>query len=392
MISWREFRAALAMILATSLACSPAHALVTLNDGHDHIHVNGSVGVSYDSNIFAKNGGSGDFAYTTGFSAEYTRRAGWIGVNANIAISGSHYAKIKGISFTNPTFGVELTKQSGRTTGAFTLTAARESRADAALNTRSTTWNYTPGLNFKYPFSGTYTLSGTLGYAQRKYVDEVALINLSTYTASFDLYHLLTSDRDASIGYRYRYSGTSAHSSYTDHAFNLGLSGKLIRGVNGAIRAGYQTHVSKGTAHQPRYGSWTVSASATHPVSKKLNFTGSVSKDLSITGTDASVDTTAATLDSQYAFNSHLSFTASLGYGDSRFLGDRGREVISLGPPLVLGKQRRDDYFNYSFSIAYTLNEHLVAALNYAWFRNWSTSPFADFVRNSWSFSLSSRW
>jgi hypothetical protein len=393
MISWRDFRAALTTILATSLVCPPMHALVTLNDGHDHIFVNGSVGMTYDSNIFAKNGGSGDYAFTTGYSAEYTRRAGWIGVNANVAITGSHYAKIKGIDYANPTFGLELTKQSGRTTGSLTVNAARESRADAALNLRSTSWNYTPGLNFKYPFSGAYTLSGTLGYAARKYVDETALTNLATYSASFDLYRVLTSDRDATLGYRYRYDESSAKSAYTDHALNFGISGKLIRGLKGALRAGYQTHVGSGSAaHEPHYGSWTMSGSATHPVNKKLSFTASLSKDVSITGTDASVDTTAVTLDGQYAFSSHLAITAELGGGDSRFVGERGREVISAGPPIVLGPQRRDDYLNSSLSITYTLNEHLSAAISYAWFRNWSTSPFADFVRKSWSLTLSSRW
>ena len=89
MISRREFHAALAFVLATSLAVTPAHALVTLNDGHDKIFVSGSVSVSRDSNVFANSDNKGDFVYSTSLSAEYTRRAGWIGVNANASVSSS---------------------------------------------------------------------------------------------------------------------------------------------------------------------------------------------------------------------------------------------------------------------------------------------------------------
>ncbi len=53
---------------------------------------------------------------------------------------------------------------------------------------------------------------------------------------------------------------------------------------------------------------------------------------------------------------------------------------------------RHDNYANWNMSLAYSLNEHFKATLTYAWFKNWSTVPFADFVRNSWSLGLTSRW
>ena len=40
----------------------------------------------------------------------------------------------------------EFTKQTGRTTGSLSLSASRESRADAAVNLRSTSWNIPVGL------------------------------------------------------------------------------------------------------------------------------------------------------------------------------------------------------------------------------------------------------
>ncbi|MSU48331.1 MAG: hypothetical protein EXS37_04435 [Opitutus sp.] len=119
---------------------------------------------------------------------------------------------------------------------------------------------------------------------------------------------------------------------------------------------------------------------------------GSLSKDLSITATDAFVDTTNASLNWQYAYNSHWNATATLAFGDSRFLGDGGRVVLNPGPPAVLGARRHDDFITWSASINYSMNEHFKASLTYSWFKNWSTIAFGDFVRSSWSLSGSSRW
>jgi hypothetical protein len=233
--SGQNLRGVVATVLAMSLAGSPAHALVSLNDGHDKLYVNASVGVSHDSNVYANSQGTGDYVYSTSVSAEYARRAGWIGVNAFASIASSRFASVKGQDFDNPNFGLEFTKQTGRTTGTLSLSAARESRADAAVNMRSTSWNVPVGLTFKYPIVGTYTVAGALGYSSRRYLDETIFASLQTYNASIDLLHMLSSDRDMIAGYRYRYSDTSRNTSSIDHSFSVGLSGKLIRGVTGNL-------------------------------------------------------------------------------------------------------------------------------------------------------------
>jgi len=399
MILRRAIRAALAVTLAASLACSPGRALVTLNDGHDKIYVSAGLSMSRDSNVFANSDQRGDYVYATSLSAEYTRRAGWIGVNGSAAVSSSRFATIKGQDFNNPSFGLEFTKQTGRTTGSLTLSAARESRADAAVNLRSTSWNIPIGLSFKYPISGTYTMSGSLGYSSRRYLDETVFASLSTYHVGIDLFHILTTERDVIAGYRYRYSDTSRHSSSTDHSLSLGLSGRLIRGLAGSLRVGYQARMADGLldARGARlgrltYGSWTASGTAAYPVTKKLQFSAVIAKDFSTTATDSSVDTTTFSLDGAYAYSSHWSLGSAMSFGDSRFLGESGRVVLSLGPPLQLGPHRHDNYLNWSGSLNYSFNEHFRAALSYSWFKNWSTSSYGDFVRSAWSFSTSTRW
>lgn len=389
----QHFRTLLAFGLAACLACAPAHGLVSLNEGRDRIHVTGSFGVSHDSNVFAANGSEGDFIYTSSIVADYQRRAGWIGVNASVAMNIGLFSELEGQDFRDPTFGLELTKQTGRTTGSLTFSLARESRADAAVNTRSSSWNYATGLNFRYHIVGNWDLAGALGYAQREYVDDAVFSNLSTYSGSADLFHVFSSERDMIFGYRYRYSETSRDAATTDHAVTLGLHGKLIRGINGTLRVGYQTRVPHGgIAGNQAFHSWTASGSVSYAINKKLNLSGQISKDFSTTAVDSSVDMLTASLEAQYAFNSRWSLSSSLAFGDSRFLGESGRVVLSLGPPAVLGPNRHDNFVSWSATTGYSLNEHFKIGLTYLWFRNWSTISFADFVRNSWNLNVSSRW
>lgn len=388
----RQFRAALALLLAVAVACTPAHAIVTLNfnDGHDHIYVMGSLTAGSDSNIYANSSGQGDFVYSTALTASYVRRAGWIGVNADAAVSSSHFATIKGEDFSNPSFGLELTKQSGRTTGSFTLNASRESRADSAVNLRTVSWNYNAGLNYAYPVIERFKLSGNFGYSAHKYVDETSLVNLSTYSAGLNLFYVYNTERDLSAGYRYRYTETSAHDSTTDHNFTVGMSGRLIRGLNGSVNFGYQFRVPS-RAGLPTFHGLSATGATSYAINRKITLSGQVSKDFSTTATDSSVDTLATDLDAKYAYSSKWSLSGSTGWGRSQFLGDAGRVVLELGPPLVLGKNRQDDFFHWDASLNYARSERFNVTFSYSWFKNWSTSTYADFVRASWNLNLNSK-
>ncbi len=390
----QELRIGIAGTLAAALLAAPnARALVSLNDGRDRIYVSGTVGVAHDSNVFASADSDGDFVYSTTLSAEYTRRAGWIGVNANIGVSSSKFASIGGQDFADPTIGLEFNKQTGRTTGTLTLSAARQSRADPALNTRLSSWNYNAGLGFRYPIVGTYTLAGNLGTSTVKYADTTIYSDLTTYYAGVDLFHILSSERDVVGGYRWRYGETSRSTSFTDHSFTAGVSGRIVRGVNGSLRAGYQVRYPRGgPTNGEHFGSWTASGSMSYAISKKMNFAAIVAKDFSTTANESFVDNLTASLDAQYAFTSRWSASAGVAWGDSRFLGEGGRILVDAGPPPVLGPNRRDTNFSWNVNVNYSLNEHLKLSAAYTWFQNWSTLAFADFVRSGYSLSASTRW
>src|SRR5882724_2138186 len=145
----RSFRLCLAALLSAAVLCRPARGLVSLEDGRDQIFVNSSLTIGYDSNLFANAAGPGDTSYSLSFGADYVRRAGWIGLNASVGVNATRYGKFTREDFENPTFTAAFSKQSGRTTGSLTLSAARESRADVAANLRDESWFYQADLNFK---------------------------------------------------------------------------------------------------------------------------------------------------------------------------------------------------------------------------------------------------
>ena len=371
--------------LSVALLSQQARALVTLNDGTDKIFVTGSVGVSRDSNIFSSRGGGSDFVYSGGVGVEYTRKAGWIGVNAGVGLDISRFDKFSGENFQNPRFSAEFNKQTGRTTGALNLSAARQSRADAALNSRNTSWNYGAGLNVKYPVIERYTLSGGLGYNQINYVDNPAFVDLSSYSANLNLFYILSNERDLFAGYRYRFSETSKNTKDTDHGINAGISGRILPRVNGSVSLGYQIRKPSDDLRTSSYRSWTSAAAVSYAFNKKTTLSGQVGKDFSNTALDTTIDSLTAGLELQYAHNAKLTMSASVGYGQNQFLGQNG---------LIFGTNigREDTSFDWGARIGYTFSQHLSLSLAYSYTQNWSNSTAGDYERSSWSAGASSRW
>lgn len=387
----RALRRPLLLFSMVALASAPSsHALVSLDDGKQKIFVNFGASVTEDSNVFMSSENRRDLIWGTSFAAEYTRRSGWIGVNAGMTVDSSRFSDLRDQDFDNPAFRLELLKQGGRTTGSLNFSASRESRADASVNTRSTYWSIPVGLSLRYPLAGAYTLGSSLNYSAKDYLDEKAFASLRTFSTSLDMIRILSSVREAYAGYRYRLSETSRETSSTDHALSMGLSGKLIRGLQGNLRAGLQTRGSTGRAPgNDRFTSWFASGSTSYDISRKLRVTSSLSKDFSTTATDDVVDTANLSASVRYSATAKLSVAFNSSYGESSYIG---QAAANLPPGAVGGTVRKDRFINSDLSVSYTLNEHLQAAATYTQFFNYSTSGSADFTRSTWNANVSSRW
>src|ERR1019366_10734253 len=157
-------------------------------------------------NIFAHAQGGGGMSYQGTLGTEFTRRAGWIGVNATAKISFANFVKYHSQNYVDPSLSAELTKQTGRTTGALTLSMQKINRADVDVNTRDVSWVYDAGLNFQYPVIQRYSISGSFDVNHVDYQDKQLFTNLTTYSGSLYLYYILNEQRDLFIDYRARLS------------------------------------------------------------------------------------------------------------------------------------------------------------------------------------------
>ncbi len=363
---------------AASLLTARGWALIKFNEGRDQIFVTASTAIGFDSNISASNGGAGSVTTTTSFGIEYARRAGYIGVNAGLSWNLGQFGSDTSQNFSNPAMNLELVKSSGRTTGSLTLSAARQSSADTAINMRTDSWNYAAGLNWKYPVIDRYSLSGNFNYGLISYENAApGIYNLTTYGASVDLFYVYTSERDLFTGYAITMSDSAANTQTIDHSFTAGISGRILPKVNGSVRAGYEIR-QDGTTNQT-FESWTATSSVSWNMNRRVTFTGTLNKAFSTTATDASIDSLSATLDVQYSLTGKWSVFSSIGGGENDFLNGT-----------YTG--RRDYYFTWSAGVNYSLNDHFKASLVYSYYQSWSNRAAGNYNRDSYTLNLSTRW
>lgn len=371
-------RVSLLVVVAILLGVSPGHALINLDGQRNQLFVFGNVAFGWDSNIFSESSGRGDFTVNGAVGAEIKRRAGIIAVDAVGKMSYSAYGKYSHENSLNPNFQVEFNKSTGRTTGSLTISAFRESRSDSAVNLRTNSWNFPVGLNLKYPVNDKYYLTSETSYLRRRYVDNTSLANLTDYSEGVDIFYVYTSKLDLMGGYRIRVSQTSKGSDTYDHWFNVGATGGLFAKLNGSVRVGYQIRDVADNANTS-YSHFNALASLSWPVTRKLNLTGSVSRDFNTIATGASVDSLSASLHASYAYSRKIEFSAGVAAGQNRFLGT---------PPPA----RRDTFFSFDAGATYRMNEHLTVGATYTYFRNWSTLAFSDFDRQGFTLDISSRY
>lgn len=359
------------------LGLTPARALINLDGQRNQLFVFGSVAVGWDSNIYSDSTNRSDYSVTGAVGLEMKRRAGIIAVNLTATMNYAAYGRNPDENSFNPNLQVEFNKTTGRTTGAFTIHAYRESRSDSAVNLRTNSWNFPLGLGLKYPVNDKYYFTSQTSYLQRRYVDNTALANYRDIAEAVDVYYVYTSKLDLFAGYRIRASKTSIGNDTYDHWFNVGVTGGILAKLNGTVRLGYQMRDINGGGQS--FNNLSASIALSWPVTRKLILSSQIARDFNTIATGASVDSTSASLRASYAMTRKFELNGGLGYGLNRFLG--------TPPP-----QRRDTFFSFDAGARYRMNEHLQVGASYNYFRNWSSLTFSDFDRQGFNVDVSSRY
>jgi hypothetical protein len=373
-----------ATVLAFLFAPPAARALVSLEDGRDHVFVDGTVAVGYDSNVFANAVSGGSLVTEGSLGLNFTRRAGWIGVNASAELDYASYARYHGQDYADPKVTAEFTKQTGRTTGSLTMSIQKQDRADVTVNTRDTAWIYDVGLNVQYPVIERYSLTGTLDWNKTDYEDHDLFTDLTVYTGNLYLYYILNDERDLFIDARGRYTDEADGTYDIDKALSAGISGRVYGPFNGSLQAGFQNRTAYGGVNAGSFDDVTASGTATWNMNRRMTLTAMLSRDYSTTATAQSIDDTTASLTFQDSLTAKASFTLIGSIGENRFLGHEGL--------LPDGERRVDDFYALSAQYYYTLNQHLKFSLTYSYYRSYSTLAYAEFPRHQVFLSLISHW
>lgn len=382
---FRRFTLTAAAVIATAVAATRSLALVSLEDGKDHVYVDGSLEMGYDSNVFTNSKSGGSFSYLTTLSSEFTRRAGWIGVNVTAEVDWMTFASLHNQDYVDPKLTAELTKQSGRTTGSLTASIQKSDHADVDVNTRDTSWIYDVGLNFQYPVIERYSISGTFDVNHVNYQDLNLFTNLTAYSSNLYLYYILTEQRDLFIDYGTRLTELANGEHDLDNSLKAGVSGRVIGPFNGSLQAGYSQRTPYGGPDTGSFGDFTANGSMTWNMNRHVSLTANITKDFSTTATAQSVDATSGGLTLQDSFSSKSVATLAGTLGENRFLGVAGLQAPHDTP-------RLDQFASIAAFYSYTYNEHLKVQLGYSYYRSWSNVLFADFPREQYHITLLSHW
>jgi len=387
-------RRAVIVLGAVSLLAPRAAGLIDLNEGRDKVTVTADYGISYDSNLFARSDSPGDSSQSLTLGAAYNRQAGILGFNATASIARARFQRYSEEDYTNPSLALDLRKNDGRLTGALSLKAQRESRSDDAANVRANSWNYTAGLNLRYPVNDRYHLASESDVSIRDYVGNptadaspgspaagTRLYDLSSYAEAIDLYYAYSSKLDLLGGYRIRYGEASGGSHTWDEAFTVGGTGAILPKLSGTIRGGYQTRDVSGP-DGGHYDDVTGSFMLAWPLSRQITFNFQTAKDFMTAATDVSVDATSVDLSATIKpnFRVKIALTGEAGYTSSRYLGPRGA---------VDGVSREDRTWSFLVKLSVPIKDHFAAEFACGYLSNDSNLDLSKYRRRTASLDLS---
>jgi hypothetical protein len=377
-----------AAVTAVAVSAPRARALVSLEDGRDHLFVDATFNTTYDTNVFTNAENQGSLVYAGTLSTDFVRRAGWIGVNVTASLDWARFADFRSQDYVDPSLKAEFTKQSGRTTGTMSFGVARTDRADVDVNTRDISWNYNAGLNFQYPVIERYSISGSLAYARVNYQDQDLFTNQTTYTGSLYLYYILNEVRDLFVSYQSVLTDEAKGAGdELDKSLSVGVSGKVIGPFNGSLQAGYDMRTPTGASGPFSVSTqdWSASGTMNWNLSRRMTVSADISRNFSTTAEALSVEATVVGVTFRDSFTAKANMSLDLSGGQNAFLGAEGDTTPG-------GKQRVDTFATATASYYYAVNKHLKVFVTCTYYRNWSSLAFAEFPREEFEGGLSSHW
>lgn len=353
-------------LLAALFVTAHAHALLTLEDGKAQLGVIGQVSFNWDSNLFNNANAQSDSYQVVVAGVTYDRNAGVISVKGSAIWAFDFFNDFSDENSSNPTFKLILAKAQGKTTGGVEVGYRKISQADDAANQRTRLGEFDTTLTLQYPLNNRFSLTGKTKLADHNYSDNVFFDN-STFSQSIDGFLAYTSKLDVFGGYRYRFTDADGQPDAVDHAFTIGVNGKLLPKVDGSLRIGYQVR-DINLAGASSLDGVTAAASLLWVPRNRVLVSTQISKDFSTTSTALSTDGLTWFNSVQFTTAQRLALTAGVGYSRSKYYS-----VDSL--------VRTDDNFYWRLGASYPITTSITADAEFTRSENWSTLRFADYTK-----------
>ena len=364
-------------LLAVLLASTQAYGLLTLEGGKAQVGVIGRASFNWDSNLF-NNANSEDDSYELLVAGiTYDRNAGIIGVKGSAIWSFDFFNKFSSENSADPELKLGFSKARGKTTGALEFTYHLSSQADDAANQRTRLAEFGTNLTVQYPLNQRFSLTSTTEVQKHGYKD-IAFYDNDTFSESLDAFMAYTSKLDIFAGYRYRFTNAQGQPDTVDHAFTVGVRGKILPKLDGTFRIGYQVR----DIRQIDTGSLdgvTASASFLWAPRSRILVSSQISKDFSTTSTALSSDGLAWFNQVQVTTSWRIAMTAGAGYSQSKY--------YSLSEHV-----RTDDRFYWQLGASYPITTNINAEATFIHSENWSTESFADYTKEFVSLGIAAKF
>ena len=364
-------------LLAALFASSQAYGLLTLEGGKSQLGVIGRASFNWDSNLFNNANSEGDSYEIVVAGVTYDRNAGIIGVKGSAIWSFDFFNKFNSENSADPELKLGFSKGQGKTTGALEFTYRRISQADDAANQRTRLGEFDTNLTVQYPLNERFSLTSTTEVQKHGYKD-IAFYDNDTFSEALDAFMVYTSKLDVFAGYRYRFTNAEGQPDSIDHAFTVGVRGKLLPKLDGTFRIGYQLRDIRQLGSGSLDGV-TASASFLWAPRSRILVSSQISKDFSTTSTALSSDGLAWFNQVQLTTSWRVSFNAGFGYSKSKY--------YSLSYHV-----RTDDRFYWQVGADYPITTNIKAEVTYVQSQNWSTESFADFTKEFVSLGIDAKF
>lgn len=286
--------------------------------------LNTTAEMTHDSNLFAQNDAESDLYLSLQPELQFLRQAGRGTIDARVGVNVTRFFDFSEENSEDFHAALDVTypvTPSSPLSGGFFAGLTERTEVHDFLNARVKTEETAVGLDSIYRVSDRLGLRNNLAYtdtAVEGYSD------IQTYSGTFGLQWVYSEKLSYFTDYRLRRSQSDGDETLQgrevdniDHAIFFGATGALRPRINGTASIGYQQTDSRGS--EPDRGLLVTAVILDWAWRPRTSLTLGASRDLDVSPTDETVESSEVSLGLQHEVDAKISLTGHVGYARRDF-------------------------------------------------------------------------